>query len=127
LLIRAMPFRHLRRWLGPIGAMSARPLQSERDLHAVRQTRRWVRQVAAHAPFRAVCLPQAMAARWMLARRGIGSELYIGTRRAGADARPDHRLDFHAWLLCNNLYVTGAGARPRFSALAAAAHPPTMD
>jgi hypothetical protein len=119
LMIRVMPFRLLRRWLGPIGSMPVLPLQGDRGRHAVRQTRRWIRQVAAHAPFRAVCLPQAMAARWMLARRGIASELHIGARRGAVGAqRP---IDLHAWLLCGDLCVTGAGARPRFSGLAAPA------
>ncbi len=54
------------------------------------------------APFRAVCLPQALAARVMLSRRGIASVLYFGAARGD-----DQLLEAHAWLDAAGVEVTG--------------------
>ena len=54
--------------------------------------------------FDAVCLPQAMAARWVLARRGIPSRIVIGSRREDGAGT----MHFHAWLLAGGEVVTGA-------------------
>ncbi len=48
------------------------------------------------------CLPQAMAARALLARRGIGSDLRIGV---GKDARG--RLQAHAWVEIEGRIIIG--------------------
>jgi len=61
-----------------------------------------VTRAARHVPFRAVCLPQAMAARIMLKRRGIGSVLHFGA--ALGHAKP---IDAHAWLDAAGVEVTG--------------------
>ena len=116
-LIRFLPFRVWRRWMGPIGARGALPLLAGKPRASALRTRRWIRRVAANAPFRAVCLPQAMAARWMLARRGIPTELHIGARSPAeiGDSRP---INLHAWLLCGDLCLTGAGERASFAAFA---------
>lgn len=42
--------------------------------------------MAAVVPFRAVCLQQALAAQWMLHRRGVRCRLLFGAQRAPADA-----------------------------------------
>lgn len=64
---------------------------------------RAVRRAAANAPFRAVCLQQAIAAKVMLRRRGIGSALHFGmvTRLADRARRP------HAWLDVDQTKITG--------------------
>lgn len=51
-----------------------------------------VAAAARHGPFKAKCLPVALAARGMLRRRGLAAELRIGVRKVGS------RLDAHAWL-----------------------------
>ncbi|HEY1751988.1 MAG TPA: lasso peptide biosynthesis B2 protein [Caulobacteraceae bacterium] len=57
---------------------------------------------AAHVPFRAVCLPQAMAAQIMLRRRGVACVMHFGAQRG------QHRpLDAHAWLDAAGVKVTG--------------------
>jgi hypothetical protein len=61
-----------------------------------------VTRAAAHVPFEAVCLPQAMAARLMLQRRGVASVLHFGA--AKGKTRP---LDAHAWLDAAGVKVTG--------------------
>ena len=53
-------------------------------------------------PFRAVCLPQAMAARIMLSRRGIASVLHFGAAKG-----KEQPIDAHAWLDAAGVEVTG--------------------
>lgn len=71
-----------------------------------RRVGRIVGKVARRLPFRALCLPQAMAAQWMLRRRGVRSQLVFGARRGTA---PDRALEFHAWLIVAGECVIGAG------------------
>ena len=52
-------------------------------------------------PWNAVCLPQAMAAKAMLARRGQGSALHLGTKAEGGG------LAAHAWLVAGGEIVVG--------------------
>ncbi|HEY0107198.1 MAG TPA: lasso peptide biosynthesis B2 protein [Rhizomicrobium sp.] len=61
-----------------------------------------VTRAARHVPFRAVCLPQAMAAQFMLRGRGVATVLHFGAGR-GAD-KP---LEAHAWLDAAGVEVTG--------------------
>ncbi|WP_156359781.1 lasso peptide biosynthesis B2 protein [Sphingomonas sp. Leaf28] len=58
--------------------------------------------VAPWMPFRTLCLQQAIAARTMLARRGINSVLHLGVRDP-----TDTALETHAWLDVGGLNVTG--------------------
>ena len=118
LLIRFVPFRVWRGWMGPIGARGPLPPLAGRQRASALRARRWIRRVSANAPFRAVCLPQAMAGRWMLARRGIPSELHIGARMPGKDEAAGRPFNLHAWLVCGDLCLTGAHERHRFAAFA---------
>ena len=56
---------------------------------------------ARNVPWNAVCLPQAMAAKAMLARRGQGSALHLGAAKAS------DRLTAHAWLVAGGEVVVG--------------------
>ena len=72
-----------------------------------------VTRAARYVPFRAVCLPQAMAARLMLARRGITSTMHFGAARG-----EDRPLDAHAWLDAAGVEVTGYPVANRFAEIA---------
>jgi len=61
-----------------------------------------VRRAARNVPFGAVCLPQAMAARRMLARRQVHSVMHFGA--AKGQEKP---IDAHAWLDAAGVKVTG--------------------
>ena len=74
---------------------------------------RVVGKVVRHLPFRARCLPQAMAAQWMLRRRGVRSTLVFGVRRGIEQDRP---LDFHAWLMVGEECVVGGGEIESYTA-----------
>lgn len=70
--------------------------------HIARQVGWAVASAARHVPFKAVCLPQAMAAHAMLKRRGIASAVHFGARKN--DEKP---IDAHAWLDAAGVEVTG--------------------
>ncbi|MDD5711439.1 MAG: lasso peptide biosynthesis B2 protein [Smithellaceae bacterium] len=65
--------------------------------------------------WRSVCLPQAIAAHWMLRRRGIPSTLYLGVAKDDANSR---KIIAHAWVRCGNVILTGAEGHGRFTVVA---------
>jgi hypothetical protein len=72
------------------------------------RVRKAVTTAARNVPWNAVCLPQAMAAKAMLARRGCGSSFHLG---ATLDAQG--KLIAHAWLVAGGTVVVGvAGMSP---------------
>ena len=93
-----------------------------------------VRRVADVVPFSAACLPQAMAAQWMLRWRGVASQLAVGVRRQAATAQTAagsaSGLAFHAWLLIGGQCVVGCKgvgafmAFPPFESAAESFRPP---
>lgn len=70
---------------------------------------RWAIAAAARRlPWRPVCLPQALAARRLLVRRGLDATLYLGVR-CGCDATAG--MVAHAWVECaGEIVVGGDGA-----------------
>ena len=67
---------------------------------------RWV-------PFRAVCLPQAMAAQFMLRRRGVRSVMRLGVAQGVAKS-----IEAHAWLDAAGVGVTGYPVPSNYSEIA---------
>jgi hypothetical protein len=74
-----------------------------------------VTRAARYAPFRAVCLPQAIAAKRMLARRDVRSILHFGAAKGATAEKP---LDAHAWLDAAGVEVTGYPVAREFSEIA---------
>jgi hypothetical protein len=72
-----------------------------------------VTRAARYLPFKAVCLPQAMAAQVMLKRRGIGSVMHFGAGKG-----EDKPIDAHAWLDAAGVEVTGYPVAANFSEIA---------
>jgi hypothetical protein len=72
-----------------------------------------VTRAARHVPFGAVCLPQAMAAKAMLSRRGIPSIMHFGTMRGEKLS-----LSAHAWLDAAGVEVTGYPVEARLTEIA---------
>lgn len=123
LLVRFVPFRWWQWTLGPIGTPPAdedRPDVTPEQVAHARATGVMVARIAKGAWFQAVCLPQAMAARWLLARRGTPSRIELGSRR-NAD---ENAMLLHAWLTVGDEVVTGARERDQFMAFRRAAEPP---
>ena len=120
LLIKYVPMRRWRHRLSTAQEPGGPPPEGRR---LGRKVARVVRRVARHVPFRAVCLPQAVAAQWMLRRRGISSCLFFGARRrlrpatAPPENRPASGMDFHAWLTVGDACVLGGAERDTYVAL----------
>ena len=104
-----VPMRH---WQGGVKAEPAvlRRGSPTEGLH--REVGRVVHRVALRMPFDASCLSQALACRWMVRRRGIGSRLHFGVRR-----QPDGTVALHAWLTVDGECVVGGPDVKGFSAL----------
>ncbi|PXA93029.1 lasso peptide biosynthesis B2 protein [Nostoc sp. 3335mG] len=108
LRIRILPFKAIAKDLGtfvPPGdpRIAACRATAPEDQHRTARQIGWaVTRAAAHVPFEAVCLPQAMAAHAMLKRRGIDSAVHFGARRS-----TDKPIDAHAWLDAAGVEVTG--------------------
>lgn len=113
LLIVAVPLRFWRGLLGPIAggnsaAERATPEQEQQAIHVGRM----IARLAGNQRFEAVCLPQALAGRWVLKRRGIPSQIVLGSRR------DDSGLALHAWLKVGDSVVTGAKEYETYHAFA---------
>ena len=72
-----------------------------------------VTRAARHVPFKAVCLPQAMAAQFMLRRRGVPSVMHFGATKS-----VEKPLNAHAWLDAGGIEVTGYPVDERFAEIA---------
>lgn len=114
LLVLSIPFRWLAVSLGKHMRESA-PQAEPADLQQARLIGQAIRSVANNTPWDSVCLPQAVAAQWMLKWRRIAATLYLGV--AKADARPE-QLAAHAWLRCGDVILTGAAGHRQFTAVA---------
>lgn len=98
LCVITLPFRRLAPWL------RRAPESDQFDPELAVRVRNAVMTAAKHVPWNAVCLPQAMAAKAMLARRGCGSSFHLG---ASFDA--NKKIVAHAWLEGGGGVVIGAG------------------
>jgi hypothetical protein len=98
ILIAWLPFHSLASKAFPAGERNAGP--SPAQAHTSRRIRAAIRRAAGSW---AVCLPQALAANWMLHRRGIGSTVLLGVRRDPSTGR----MSAHAWLRVGHSILIG--------------------
>lgn len=99
-------------WLVPfhqLMAVLSRPTAQVKFTEAERiETRQIVRQGVLAArrrlPFPTTCLHRAIAAHWMLRRRGVSTTLYYGVTRSGG------KLTAHAWVQDGDVGVIGLRA-----------------
>lgn len=114
-----VPFPRLARQLGTfVSPNDARALQAGSkgagEAAQVAEQVGWaVTRSARYVPFKAVCLPQAIAARNMLKRRGVSSVMHFGA--AKGEAKP---FDTHAWLDAAGVEVTGYPIAENFAEIA---------
>ena len=96
-IVITVPFRLVAPWL------SRAPHTKSCDEALLLRVRQAVTTAARNVPWNAVCLPQAMAAKAMLARHGCGSSFHLG-----ADLNAQGKLTAHAWLVAGGTVVVGA-------------------
>ncbi len=115
----AVPFPRLAPYLGAFVAPEDERVIGARSIGTAEQARIAARvgwavcAAARHVPFTAVCLPQAMAARMMLGRRGVPSVLHFGAAKGRHEP-----LDAHAWLDAVGVEVTGFPIAHEFTEIA---------
>ena len=104
LLVWLLPFKY---WVKLIGT----PMSCRYDYQQVHIKPKnllniqWaIKSAAYRVPWQAVCLPQAMTAKWMLNFRGQTSKLLLGLR---PDPENNNKLAAHAWLECGSDIVIG--------------------
>jgi hypothetical protein len=114
LAIDAVPFRLIAAATGLSEGLSAEAVDPATERLAA-GVGRAVRGAAAHTPWEATCLAQALTASSLLRRRGISSTLYLAV--ANDDAAPKGMIA-HAWLRCGSLVLTGATRPGRFTVIA---------
>lgn len=83
------------------------------DLDIGRMIGRAVEKTAHYLPLHMRCLHKAIAAQWMLDRRGVGSVLRFGVRR---DTTMYSRFEYHAWLIVDKEPVIGGNEVESYSA-----------
>lgn len=119
LTLSLLPFRLVARWLEkPAGQGRPDPdpvlLRPAPEPALVRPIGHAVVRAARHLPWRPLCLPQALATRAMLRRRGLPSTLYFGVALEGRE----RVMTAHAWVTVGETGVIGAPARDAFTVLA---------
>ena len=113
-LIDRLPFPRLERLLGSRFAESGGTLDAG-DASQVRRVSWAIERVSPHTPWNSNCFPQALAAKWLLRRRGVASTLYLGAK---FDPSNREQLMAHAWLRAGTSYVTGGNAGRSHGAVA---------
>lgn len=98
--LKGFPFRQISLLLGKQGAETPDTLAKEAAV-PLDQLRWAILAVSRRAPWRCLCLEQAIAAKLMLKTRKIPCTLYLGMMR------DDDELKAHAWLRCGAHIVTG--------------------
>ncbi|MXO90811.1 lasso peptide biosynthesis B2 protein [Pontixanthobacter aquaemixtae] len=103
ILVNFVPSKRWRNQIAVSKDASGDAVQLDKSQKQIaRLVMRAIKQAGRNVPVEFVCLPQALAARSMLTRRGLPSELFIGTKLAAEEDR-----EFHAWLKSGEVVVTG--------------------
>lgn len=115
-LIKLVPFRWWRRTLGPIdgSAIAGELPLTPREEKMASDVGRMIRRLAGKQKFEAVCFPQAITGKWVLKRRGIPSQIVLGSRRD-----EDTGLALHAWLKVGDMVITGQNEYETYQSFAA--------
>lgn len=119
LLLLLVPFR----WVAPLLGKSqteSPPDITPAELDLAEHVSWAVQSAARHVPLGFVCLPQAMAAKWMLRRRHLASTLYLGVARRNGDTLVSGGNPFtaHAWLRAGDKILTGHAESRTHTAIA---------
>jgi hypothetical protein len=122
LVLVFVSFQRIARWLGAfVPPTDPRAVQAkvhvEQDAPLAREIGWAVTRAARYVPFKAVCLPQAMAARVMLNRRGVKSVMHFGAAR-GDNRNEAKPFEAHAWLDAVGVEVTGYPVMGEFTEIA---------
>jgi hypothetical protein len=106
-----LPFRWLAKSWGHHMKQADAPLPPAK-MKLARMIGGAVRSTANYTPWESVCLPQAVAAKWMLKRRHIPVTLFLGVMK---DETKQEKLAAHAWVRCGQIILTGAKGHRQYT------------
>jgi hypothetical protein len=91
--------------------------------HLAREVSEAISRVGARTPWTSTCLARALAAAWLLGKRGVPVRLTLGVatptgRREGSHGASVATIDAHAWLEAAGERVTGESPGRDFQPLA---------
>jgi hypothetical protein len=98
-----MPFPRIAKYLGELRAPATESFVTNGEQAIAREIGWAVDRAARAVPFRAVCLPRALAAWQMLHLRRVPSRLHFGASKTPGNAA----MATHAWLDASGIEVTG--------------------
>ena len=110
IVIALLPVRRIG-WLASWPARRPEPPPTTRT-EIIRRIRWAITACASHAPWRAMCFEQGLAAQFLLRRRGIPAVLYVG---AALDSQTGFAA--HVWVRDGEVDVVGGEASGRFGLL----------
>lgn len=111
ILMALVPFRRVAAWLGTPGAEG--PVTAAAEEIRTAQDIGWaVGALARRVPWDGRCLAQALAATYMLRRRGLEGTVSFGARQGGSTG-----FVAHAWLRLGSCVVTGGQSHERYRVL----------
>ena len=112
LSLKAVGFQRTRLRLERYLPKKAPSVPEDEQLATAKRVARIVSIAAYNGPYRANCLKVSLASWWLLARRGITTELKIGVNKENGN------FDAHAWVEYHGLALTDlSDPRSRFSTL----------
>ena len=111
-MVSIVPPRKWRDRFAPFSPQAGSDAIGKNQLEPVRRVRFAIARAARNLPTDPNCLPQALAARRMLERRGIESSLFIAAERD-----TEGKTHFHAWLKVGSEWVTGLCGKERYALL----------
>lgn len=114
LAVFALPFRWLAVSLGRRMKETSTQIDPI-DLRYAQVVGQAVCSAANYTPWKSVCLPQAVAAQWMLKQHRVAGTVYLGV--AKDESKPE-KLAAHAWLRCGNMIITGREGYRKFTVVA---------
>ncbi|WP_423605573.1 lasso peptide biosynthesis B2 protein [Sphingomonas sp. MS122] len=103
-LIALVPFRRIAPWLGVNrGAVAIKPAVDAQQQQRALRIAQTIRLAARHAPFRADCFPQALAARLLCALWRVPCAVHLGVAIGDGPAK----MRAHAWVSAGEVIVSG--------------------
>ncbi|NQY14313.1 MAG: lasso peptide biosynthesis B2 protein [Henriciella sp.] len=119
-MIRALPYRVWRRWLGEPVPLETIPRDTEVPGVEAREDLRdiyWA-YASLNRHFRFLtCLMFGFSARALMRRRGFKSVMILGVERASVKLKPS--LLAHAWVVYQSFDMAGGAEKPGYTAVAA--------
>jgi hypothetical protein len=115
LVLRAAGLKRTTAWLsGPAFLVDGAGLDPAGEIESAVRVVRAVGIAANRGPYRANCLKRVLVSRWLLARRGIDSEIKFGATKDAA------AFLAHAWIEVQGIPIgEGEGVEARYATFAA--------